>query len=220
MPEPIERQAAPLANDGAWLLLAELNHRVGNELQVVVSALQLVRRELASGQPARLIEDALVRLTCFGDVHRLLDRRRHQAPLAERLEALCQAMSVAKAAPIGVHLRLGLDEVTADEETAWTLCVVAFELMTNALKHAFPGNLPGVVDVVLRRDGEGVLLTVSDNGVGVGADRRVAETVWEAPGFGSGIVAELAGRLGGFVTRVSGAGGTTATFRIPARRMQ
>ena len=212
----MERRDAALASDGAWLLLAELNHRVCNELQAALSALRLARRGLASAEPGRFIEEAVHRLEAFGCVHQLLNRQRGQGSLAQRLEALCRATSAAKAAPLGIHLTLNLDDVAVDEETAWTVCVVACELMTNAFKYAFAGGSPGVVGVALKQDGEGVLLTVTDNGVGIGVGYRSAEAIWQAPGFGSGIVAQLAERLDGFVTRVSSRAGTTVTFRVPA----
>src|SRR5262249_22124535 len=144
-----------------------------------------------------------------------VDRQGAHGSLAERLEALCRATAGAKAAAQGVHLTLRLEEVDVDEETAWTVCVVASELMTNAFKHAFAAGLPGTVGVGLFRDGEAVTLSVSDNGVGSGA--APADTVWRAPGFGAGIVTGLAEHLGGFATRVSGPAGTTATLRVPAR---
>ncbi len=212
----MERQAAVLASDGAWLLLAELNHRVHNELQVALSALRLARREAASAGSARFIEEAAVRLEAVGRVQQVLDRRRGHGSMAERLEALCQATALAKAAPRSVLLTLKLDDVTADEETTWTVCVIACELMTNAFKHGFVDGRGGQVDVVLTRDAQGVVLSVSDNGVG-GATGSL-ETILEAPGFGSGIVSQLAERLGGFVTRVSGPGGTTATLRVPTAK--
>ena len=214
----MQRRTAHLAYDGAWLLVAELNHRVCNELQAALSAFRLAKRGLGSAEPARFIEEALVRLEAFGCVQQLLDRQRGQVSLAQRLEALCRATSLAKAAAYGIHLTLTLDDVSADEETAWTLCVVASELMTNAFKHAFVGGLPGVVGVVLKQDREEVLLSVIDNGVGAGVGGRSAETIWEAPGFGSSIIAQLAARVGGFVTHVRGPQGTTVTFRAPAAR--
>jgi two-component sensor histidine kinase len=218
---PVQPQNATLANEGAWLLLAELNHRVRNEMQVALSALRLAKRQTASAEPARFIEEATLRLEGLGSMCQLLDRQHGQGPLAQRLEALCLAASRAKATPLGVRLALRLDDVTADEETAWTVCVIASELMTNAFKHAFTGGLPGVVGVVLKQDGSGILLTVSDNGVGTQAAARLAKTVSPAPGFGSAIVTQLAARLGGFVTRVSGPDGTTTTFRAPvAARMK
>lgn len=211
----MEHRAVPATGDGAWLLLEELNHRIRNELQVALSALRLARRGLASGDPARLIEEAVLRLEAFGSVHQLLDRQRGQGPLAQRLEGLCRAISLAKAAPLGIRLVLNLDDVTTDEETSWTVCVVAFELMTNALKHAFAGGLTGVVNVVLTQERGRVVLRVADDGVGSVARARPAETVWKAPGFGCGIVTQLAERLGGSVTRVSAPLGTTVTFVVP-----
>src|SRR5947209_8151074 len=117
----LDRESAPPANDGAWLLLAELNHRIGNELQAAVAALRLARRGIPEGAPrARFIEKAMMRLECFGDVHHILDRQRGQPPLAQRLEALCHATAVSKAAPVGINVGLALEDVTVDEETAWT----------------------------------------------------------------------------------------------------
>lgn len=220
MPASVEQQDSPLASDGAWLLLAELNHRVGNELQAALAALRLAKRGVGeSAAPLRFLEEAVARLEGFGDVHQILDRQRGHAPLAQRLERLCRATATSKAGARGIHIRLNVEDIQVDDEAAWTICVVASELMTNAFKHAFPGGLPGVIGVSLRQDGEGVLLTVSDNGVG--APARLGETVWQAPGFGCGIVAQLAERLGGFVTRAASPNGTVVTFRVPgARRMQ
>lgn len=214
----MERQSAPLANEGAWLLVAELNHRVGNELQAAISAVRLAKRGLATSDPARFLDEAALRLEAFGDVHQLLDRQRFYGPLPQRLEALCRATASARAAPLGVHLALQLEDVSTDEETAWTVCVVAAEYMTNAFKHAFSGDAPRIVKVSLGQDADGVLLTVADNGVGPCVGGRSAQTVWQSPGFGTGIVAELAKRLGGAVSRVCGPCGATASFRIPAAR--
>jgi two-component system, sensor histidine kinase PdtaS len=217
---PMEHRVVPLTSEGVWDLFAELNHRVGNELQVALSALRLAKCKVASAEAMQFIDQAAVRLECFGEVHRLLDRHHRQGPLARRMEALCRSISLSKAASQGIHLRLTVEDVGADEETAWTVCAVAFELITNAFKHAFVEGLPGVVDVALRNDGEGVLLMVRDNGVGA-VERGRPETVCRAPGFGSGIVTQLAERLGGFVTRVGGPVGTIATLRVPlARRLQ
>jgi two-component sensor histidine kinase len=212
----LDRRSVPAEADTAWLLLTELNHRVGNELQTALSALRSARRSLLSSVSDQCIEEAEVRLQCLGTIHQLLDRRCGERRVAQRLAALCRATALAKAAPLGINLTLSLDDVNTDEETAWTVCVVAFELMTNALKHAFAGTRPGLVAVVLRQDGEDVLLSVTDNGAGMGMADGSAEIVWQARGDGTGIVIQLAERLGGSVTRVNGPVGTIATFSAPA----
>lgn len=209
---------AAFQSDGAWLLLAELNHRFRNELQVALSALRLARRQAASSGPDRLIEEAVVRLEGLGSVRQILDHEVEHGPLTQRLEALCRATSLSKASPLGIRLVLKMDEVAADDEAAWTVCVVASELMSNALKHAFPRGGPGVINVVLRQDDAEVLLTVADDGVGSAASGRSMESLWQAAGFGSAIVNQLAARLGGGVTRVSSPVGTTVTLSLPASR--
>ena len=152
----------------------------------------------------------------LGNIHQVLDRRSGQGPLAQRLEALCWGTSLSKAAARGIQLMLDLEEVTTDEETAWTVCVVASELMTNAFKHAFPLGIPGMISVALRQEGDALLLTVTDNGVGSFAHHRPAESFGQSPGFGTGIVNQLAERLGGSVTRFGGPVGTSVTLCVPA----
>ena len=209
---------AGLRSDGAWLLLAELNHRFRNELQVALSALRLARRQAASSGPDRLIEEAVLRLEGLGSVRQILDHEVEHGPLAQRLEALCRATSLSKASPLGIRLVLKMDEVAADDEAAWTVCVVASELMSNALKHAFPGGASGAINVVMWQDDAEILLRVADDGVGSAASGRSMESLWQAAGFGSAIVNQLAARQGGSVTRVSSPVGTTVTLSLPASR--
>jgi two-component sensor histidine kinase len=212
---PVEPRIPPPTSDGALLFLAELNHRVCNELQVAASALRVARRGLQPAETTRLIDEAAARMEAFGCVHRILDRQRGYGTLAQRLAALCHATAQAKAAAQGIHLTLKLQDVNVDDETAWTVCVVASELMTNAFKHAFADGSPGSICVELRQDGAAVLLTVADDGR---KGARAGDTVWQAPGFGTGIVTRLAERLGGYVTRLHGPTGAVATLCVPADR--
>jgi two-component sensor histidine kinase len=76
-------------------------------------------------------------LEAFGRTQLLLDRQRSEGTLTQRLGALCRAISIAKAQPLGIHLTLTRDEVSVDDENAWTICGVASEPITNAFKHAF-----------------------------------------------------------------------------------
>jgi two-component sensor histidine kinase len=204
-------------NDSAWLLLAELNYRVGNELTAVASALRMARR-YGPGEalPPDLLDQTVERLENFGVVHRLLDRHNTHGALKQRLEALCEATAQSKGAPNGILVAISADEVTADEETAWTVCVVAFELVTNSFRHAFQPKDRSVVKVNLREDSDWVFLTVIDNGMGFAP--RDIRPITSNPGLGLAIVSELAGRLGGGVTRECGPAGTSVTVRFPARR--
>ena len=211
------RQAVAIDDEGAWLLLDELNHRVGNEFMAVIAALRIVRRQTQSAAVAGdYLDEAVLRLEGFCRVHEVLDRKRPHGSASQRLEMLCEAMSQSKAALNGVQIALSADEVIVDDETAWILSVVAAELMTNAFKHAFCDRALRAIGVNLREEDGSVLLTVADNGVGVAAPRT--QPILASSGIGWGIVQELADRVGGAITRHSGPAGTTVTLRVPAER--
>ncbi|HOX17331.1 MAG TPA: sensor histidine kinase, partial [Spirochaetales bacterium] len=86
--------------------------------------------------------------------------------------------------------------------------LVVNELVTNALKHAFPSGRQGSIRVGIRRERDGVLeLEVADDGVGMsGASGREG-------GIGRHLVASLVAQLGGVET-VSSNGGVTVRVRF------
>jgi two-component sensor histidine kinase len=204
-------------NDLGWLLLDELSHRVGNEFMAMLAALRATQRGARDGRDlAQGLDEAVVRLDNFCLVHRILDRKRPQASLCERLDALCRATATATAAGHGIEFFLETDDVAVDDETAWTICVIASEWVTNALKHAFCGERRGEVRVCLRADPDRVVLSVED--VAAGSLARSVLPIPTSPGVGSRIVADLAGRLGGGATRRIGPAGATAVLTLPRRR--
>jgi two-component sensor histidine kinase len=200
-----------------WLLLDELSHRVGNEFMAVLGVAR-ARREVRDGQNvAQGLDQAVARLENFCTVQRVLDRKRAQGSLRQRLDILCQATAQSKGAAREVTVTLDAEPITIDHETAWTVCVVASEWMTNALKHAFCGGRRGELRVSLRNEPETVVLTVED--IAAWPLARSVSPIPAHAGVGSGIVADLAGRLGGRVTRRSGPLGATAVLILPAQRV-
>ena len=207
-----------VAVDGSRLLLAELNHRVSNELAAALAALRLVQRAFRdTTEPTGLLDQAIARLESFGQLHHILDPNRSHGSLARRLALLCNAVSLAKAAPRGIHVALSADEVTVDDDAAWAICAVVSELLQNVLKHAFDEDGAGLVVVDLREECETIFLSVADNGGGsshpIGEEHAMGGS-----GAGWGIVTGLAERLGGSVSRASRSTGTTVTCRIPTQR--
>jgi two-component sensor histidine kinase len=206
------------AVDGSRIFLAELNHRVANELAAALAALRLVQRAFRdTTEPTGFLDQAVARLENFGQLHHILDPNRSHGSLAQRLELLCNAVSLAKAAPRGIRVALSADEVAVDDEAAWTICAVVSELLQNVLKHAFEEDGAGLVVVDLREERETIFLSVADNGNG-GEQPATCDQATPGTGAGWDIVTELAARLGGSVSRARRSTGTTVTCRIPARR--
>jgi two-component system, sensor histidine kinase PdtaS len=92
--------------------------------------------------------------------------------------------------------------------------LVINELLTNALKYAFPGDRPGTVRVTFERQGDEFLLTIADNGVGMAFDGEP-----RGSGLGQRLVRSMVAQLGGTfaIEPDSAAGGTVATVRFPSR---
>ena len=211
-----ERTDVGAQNDLGWLLLDELSHRIGNEFMAILAAVQAAQRGAHDGQAlVQSLDQTVARLENFCLVHTLLDRKRSQPSLRDRLDALCRATAGSKAAGRDIPLILKAEDVSVDDETAWTVCVVASEWMTNALKHVFCSDRRGELRLQLRADPDGVILTVDD--VATWPLTRSASPVPTA-GVGSKIVADLAARLGGRAIRHVGPTGATAVLTLPIWR--
>ncbi|MDB5724475.1 MAG: signal transduction histidine kinase, partial [Novosphingobium sp.] len=166
-----------------------------------------------------IVDQAVRRLEHFGELHDILDGNGSYGCLNDRLEALCRAISVARAAPRHIHIELSADDILVDDEIAWTVCAVVSELLANVLKHGFDDDDGGLVVVELRDKQNGIAITVADNG-----DRPdLAAGIFRQASINKrmrwGIVTQLTERLGGTISRRSGSYGTTVTVDIPSERI-
>jgi two-component sensor histidine kinase len=106
------------------------------------------------------------------------------------------------AAKKGVSLDLDLETVRLDARRAASLGIIANELLTDCLKYAFPDGRSGTVRLSLKRDGDRLLLEVTDDGVGLPAGFAVGSTA----GLGLVLVEMLAAQVDGEFTAESARG--------------
>jgi two-component sensor histidine kinase len=172
------------------LLLREVHHRVKNNLQMIASMIRIVARQGAA-EPAPMFRDITRRITTLGQAYDRISTADdlRALDLAAYLQSVCdQAMALQ--AGDAVRLRARLDPIFVDIDTAMPVGLIAGELITNALKHAFPNGRTGEVLVRLERRGDRGVLTVRDNGVGLSPAAR-------AGALGLTLVEGLASRLDG-----------------------
>lgn len=170
-----ERRAAQrqieLALQEKTVLLNEVHHRVKNNLQIIASLLSLQAGYSSEQAVQRALADSQNRVTAMALIHQLLYERRDYSgvDLGEYLSRLGSLLfSVYSAQTRNVALKMDVEPVLVDLDRAAPCGLLVNELMTNSLKHAFPGGRAGTIELSLKRQGAGeVLLAVRDDGVGL-----------------------------------------------------
>jgi two-component sensor histidine kinase len=189
------------------LMLKELNHRVRNDLFRVQSFLQLEQRR--EGTPN--LQTAIARIAVLGQLYsHLTPKEGHVAvAMATFLEGVVNGLRDAQQGSRPIGLRLMAEPMQLPLAVATPLGLITNELVTNAFKHAFPGERPGRIDVELRRTADMVELAVADDGVG-------HDPTGPASGGGLGrmLVEQLARQLGGSVA-IEGHDSTRVVVRVP-----
>lgn len=156
-------------------LLKELQHRVKNSLQVVVSLLNLRSDRAQESLAKEAIVEASHRVEALSLAHRYFYEPDlpHQTALSEYIPELC--MMLAKVYAIGedrVEVKTDVAPITIPLSKITPVSLILNELVSNVFKHAFPGDRRGVISIQFRgeSDQQGVLigsLCVADDGIGL-----------------------------------------------------
>lgn len=193
-------------------LLQDTNHRIGNSLATVSSLLGLQLARTGSDEVRSALEAAQLRVQAIASGHRRL-RLGADLETTDAAEFLSDVIDdLAATVPPGkvVRFEKQLEAMVIPARDATTLGIVFSELVTNALKHAFAEGQAGTIYVRFERPQGGVtLLTVEDNGKGLGSG--------DQDGLGALIVKQLARQFGGGEPeyRARPGGGTTISVQLP-----
>jgi PAS domain S-box-containing protein len=193
-------------------LLREVHHRVKNNLQIVGSLLNLQFQSLSDPCVRALLTDSHRRIQAMALVHEHI----YGAPDVAKIDAMSYVSALARAlrethAGRRVECVVDVDRVTLDLDTAMRLGLVISELVSNALKHAYPDTRSGEVHVTMR-DGDHLELIVADRGRGLPPDFRIEDS----PSLGLQLVRQTVEHLGGTVT-ITSARGARFAIRIPKK---
>lgn len=195
-------------------LLQDANHRIGNSLATVSSLLGLQLMRSRSDEVRVALEAARSRVHAIASAHRRLrlgsDLETSSAD--EFLGAVLDDIALTATDARHIALEGHFGPITVSARDATTIGILLSELVTNALKHAFPNGKPGSIFVSLQRDATGVpVLNVVDDGVGLPQGQKPGEG-----GLGSVIVTQLAGQFGGVPTYATPpTGGLSVSVPMP-----
>ncbi|MGV7928488.1 MAG: response regulator [Spirochaetota bacterium] len=152
------------------VLLKEIHHRVKNNLQIISSMLSLQERFIQNDKDLALYVDSRNRIRAMALVHEKLYAaddfsRIHFADHIRRL--VFELKQVFGIRQDSIIINEKVDDVFLDVATAIPCSQIVNELISNSIKHAFPGGSKGRIDVVFEIDNNNkCTLAVRDNGVG------------------------------------------------------
>jgi two-component sensor histidine kinase len=209
--ESAERQMRE-AKERAETLLGEVNHRVANSLALVAGLAHMQASTVADETSKRVLREMQIRIQAIAGIHRRLytsqdvrfvEMDAYISGLARDLSAAINSSD----RPIRVDIE---SDISVATDKAVSVGVVITELITNALKYAYPNDPEGEIRVRLtRKDAGRLLLAVEDDGVGWAGVGEARGT-----GMGSRVITAMATNLQSSVSYDSDHKGTRVTMEF------
>lgn len=161
------------------VLLKEIHHRVKNNLQVISSILNLQSSFINDKQTLDILEESRNRIRTMAIIHENLYQTTNFSSISftSYLENLCHNLVASYHLYSGkVKLRMEMEKIDLVLDQAIPCGLLVNELITNALKYAFPGGMEGEIYVRLENKQERLRLIIEDNGVGVPGDIDILDS--------------------------------------------
>ena len=196
------------------VLLREVNHRVGNSLQIIASLLHLQANSATQDDVKAALTNAMGRVAAVAQVHRRLytSHDLKSVLLNQYLEALLEDLRRSAEGNKMSRLTLKAEPIEIDPDRAVAIGIIVNELVMNAVKYAYPDGA-GPIHVELKALGDDLELSIADDGVGLNVKTDPRST-----GMGQRIVSAMASKLEANVERDPAHAGTRIVLRF--RRVQ
>ena len=197
--------ASALANHK--VLIRELEHRFKNDFQLIQAMLALQGRRQPDPSLKRDLQNVMDRVAAIGTAHDQLSSSdiHGTVELSDYLRALCGNFSLRRE---GIEVEADVVSARVPHERAVPLGLVVNELVTSALKHAYPDEAFGKIRVTftLKEYGEG-FLCVQDDGVGMGPPREGSS--------GTDLLSRLVRQIGGAIEKMEQEKGAGFCLKFP-----
>ncbi|SDB65389.1 Two-component sensor histidine kinase, contains HisKA and HATPase domains [Flavobacteriaceae bacterium MAR_2010_188] len=186
------------------LLLKEIHHRVKNNLELVKSLISLQSAQIEDPATKEAMIASQNRVQSMGIIHQKLYQGTNlgSIEMKDYFLNLSEGILDTFNKEEQVKIECAMDNLELDVDTAVPIGLIVNELLTNALKYAFPQNEKGIINISLEKTTDTNLkLKIQDNGVG-----KIVGLAPKGTGFGSQLVQLLTQQLNGKMNEHNNAG--------------
>lgn len=191
-------------------LLAELQHRAKNSFYMISSMIFLASESKKSRELKKVLDNLKAKTDAVARMYDLLYSTNSvsRINLDKYLEMVSSSIPIASDT---IVIEKDLENIMMQTKNAISVGIVTAELLTNAVKYAFPGRKKGKVRMKLKKTGKFISLEISDNGKGFPGNFRIEN----ADSLGLKLVQTLAEQLQGSLKLLSQKG-AVCILKIPA----
>lgn len=195
------------------ILLQEVHHRVKNNLQIILSILNLQHAHIADKKTLDLVRDIRSRIKAMSFIHELLYQTDDFSSInfSEYITNITSNLIYSYTQNQTINLKLDVGTIFLDLDSAIPCGLIINEIVTNALKYAFTEQENGEINVSLTQKNEFIQLTIADNGKGLPDNIDYKNT----DSLGMQLVVTLVQQLGGEIVLDNSNGAKyTITFKM------
>lgn len=214
--------ATTLPEPGGFAHDGEADHRIANNLGLIVGLLRLRARAIGehAGKMNRaevrmLLEDVAARVETVARLHRMLSQsyRHAMVNLSAYVRELSASLTGALSPNAHVHIAHHADDACVmPPDQVLTVGMLISELITNSVKYAHPTGVPVQIEISCRQNGGALTIEIADDGIGLPENFDPTKD----GGLGLRIVRSLAAQLGASLRFDSNELGTSVQLAMPA----
>jgi two-component sensor histidine kinase len=194
------------------ILLKEIHHRVKNNLQIISSLLNQQSRYTDDESVIEAVKESRNRVKSMAMIHQKLYQEDNLTgvSISDYIGNLTESLFTSYGVDHEqINLEMDIDNLNLDIDTIIPMGLILNELISNALKYAFPDNQNGELLISLKQAQDNLILLIEDDGVGIGEDYDLKKS----KSFGLKLVNSLCRKLNASIV-IDNSNGTSISLQI------